>query len=106
MYDLNQISYDYTLEVRNRFKGLHLINRMPEELWLWVSNIVQEAPRDQGHPQEKDVTDVGSIPGLGRSPGGGNGNPLWYLPGESHGQMSLAGYSPWSQKESDMIEVT
>ena len=62
--------------------------------------------RNQDHPQEKDVTDVGSIPGLGRSPGGGNGNPLWYLPGESHGQMSLAGYSPWSHKESDMIEVT
>ena len=55
MYDLNQISYDYTLEVRNRFKGLHLINRMPEELWLWVSNIVQEAPRDQGHPPKKEV---------------------------------------------------
>ena len=56
MYDLNQISYDYyTLEVRNRFKGLHLINRMREELWLWVRNIVQEAPRDQDHPQEKEV---------------------------------------------------
>ena len=32
-YDLNEIPYDYTLEVRNRFKGLHLINRVPDELW-------------------------------------------------------------------------
>ena len=45
--------------------------------------------------------DLGSIPGLGRSPGGGNGNPLMFLPGESHGQRSLVGYSPWDRKESD-----
>ena len=38
--------------------------------------------------------DAGSIPGLGRSPGEGHGNPLQYLPGESHGQRCLAGYSP------------
>ena len=39
---------------------------------------------------------AGSIPGLGRSPGAGNGNLLQYfLPGKSHGQRSLAGYSPW-----------
>ena len=42
-YDLNQISYDYTVEVTNRFKGLDLIDRMPEELWMEVCNIVQEA---------------------------------------------------------------
>ena len=42
-----------------------------------------------------------------RSPGGGNGNPLQYfLPGESHGQRSLVGYSPWGRKGSDMTEVT
>ena len=41
-YDLNQISYDYTVEVRNRFKGLDLIDRMPEELWTEVCDIVQE----------------------------------------------------------------
>ena len=34
MYDLNQISYDYTVEVRNRFKGLYLIDKVPEELWM------------------------------------------------------------------------
>ena len=42
-YDLNQIPYDYTLEVRNRFKGLDLIDRMSEELWTEVYDIVQEA---------------------------------------------------------------
>ena len=43
MYDLNQIPYDYTVEVRNRFKGLDLIDRVPVELWKEVSDIVQEA---------------------------------------------------------------
>ena len=41
-YDLNQIPYDYTVKVRNRFKGLDLIDRVPEELWTEVCNIVQE----------------------------------------------------------------
>ena len=42
-YDLNQIPYDYTVELMNRFKTLDLVNRMPEELWMKVHNIVQEA---------------------------------------------------------------
>ena len=42
-YDLNQIPYNYTVEVRNRFKGLDLIDRVPEELWTEVCDIVQEA---------------------------------------------------------------
>ena len=41
-YDLNQIPYDYTVEVTNRFKGLDLIDRVPEELWTEVHDIVQE----------------------------------------------------------------
>ena len=41
-YDLNQIPYDYRLEVRNRFKGLDLIDRLPDELWMEVRDIVQE----------------------------------------------------------------
>ena len=41
-YDLNQIPYDYILEVRNRFKGLDLIDRVPDELWMEVCDIVQE----------------------------------------------------------------
>ena len=42
-YDLNQIPYDYTVEVKNRFKGLDLIDRVPEELWMEVLDIVEEA---------------------------------------------------------------
>ena len=42
-YDLNQIPYDYTVGVTNRFKGLDLIDRVPEELWTEVHDIVQEA---------------------------------------------------------------
>ena len=41
-YDLNQIPYDYTVEVRNKFKGLDLIDRVPDELWMEVCDIVQE----------------------------------------------------------------
>ena len=42
-YDLSQITYDYTVEVRNRFKGLNLIDRVTEELWTEVHDIVQKA---------------------------------------------------------------
>ena len=42
-YDVNQILYDYTVEDRNRFKGLDLIDRVPDELWTKVPDIVQEA---------------------------------------------------------------
>ena len=41
-YDLNQITYDYTVEVRNKFKGLDLIDRVPDELWNEVRDIVKE----------------------------------------------------------------
>ena len=41
-YDLNQVLYNYTVEVRNRFKGLDLIDRVPDELWMEVYDIVQE----------------------------------------------------------------
>ena len=52
-----------------------------------------------------DIRDVSLNPGLGRSPGGGHGNPLQYSGLENpHGQRSLAGYSPWGHKESDMTE--
>ena len=48
-YDLNQILYDYTVEVTNRFKGLNLIDGVPEELWIEVHD------SDQDHPQEKQM---------------------------------------------------
>ena len=55
--------------------------------------------------QCRRLTEVGSIPGWGRSPGGGHGNPLQYSCLENpHGQRSLAGYSPWGLKALDMTE--
>ena len=51
-YDLNQIPNDYTVEVRNRFKGLDLIDRVPDELWTEVCDIVQET-RIKTIPMEK-----------------------------------------------------
>ena len=58
-YDLNQIPYDYTVEVTNRFKGLDIIHRLPDELWTEVHDFVQEATVqdlivwDQTIPKEK-----------------------------------------------------
>ena len=54
-YDLNQIPYDYTVEVRNAFKGLDLIDRVPEEIWIEVCDIVQEAVINTIHPQDKEM---------------------------------------------------
>ena len=53
-YDLNQIPYDYTVEVRNRFKGLDLIHRVPDELWTEVHDIVQKNG-NQDHPHGKEM---------------------------------------------------
>ena len=57
-YDLNQIPYNYTLEVRNRFKRLDLIDRVPEELWTEVRDTIQEAeiktiPKKKKHKKAK-----------------------------------------------------
>ena len=61
--DLNQIPYDYTVEVRNRFKGLDLIDTVPDELWNEVRDIVQET-RIKTIPMEKKCKQNGC---LGRS---------------------------------------
>ena len=58
-YDLNHIPYDYTVEVRNRFKGLDLIDRVPEELWTEVRETVWETgiktiPREKKYTKEND----------------------------------------------------
>ena len=52
-YDLNHILYDYTVEVRNRFKGLDLIDRVPDELWMKVHDIVQETGIKIIHKKKK-----------------------------------------------------
>ena len=51
----------------------------------------------------RDLRDAGSVPGSGRSPGGGHGNPLQY---SCPGERNLAGYSPWGPRESDTTEAT
>ena len=53
-YDLNEISYDYTVEVRNRFKGLDVIDRVPEELWTEVRDTCTGGS-DQDHPLKKNA---------------------------------------------------
>ena len=53
MYDLNQIPYDYTVEVTNGFQGLDLIDRVPEELWMEGCNTVQEAVIKTIHKRKK-----------------------------------------------------
>ena len=68
----------------------------------WVALVVKTLPANAGSPA---LEDAGSIPGLGRSPGEGNGNPLQCSCLEiPHGQRSLAGCSPWGRKESDRTE--
>ena len=63
--------------------------------------VVKNLPANAG-----DIRDADSIPGWGRYPEGGHGNPLQYSCLESpHGQRSLAGYSPWDHAESDTTEV-
>ena len=52
-YDLNQIPYDYTVEMRNRFKGLDLIDRVPDELWTEVCDIVQKIGIKTTHMEKK-----------------------------------------------------
>ena len=65
---------------------------------MWLSN--KESACSAGA-----TGDTGLIPGSGRSPEGGNDNPLQlFLPGESHGHRSLAGYRPWHCKESEVTE--
>ena len=62
--------------------------------------MVKNSPANVG-----DLRDAGSIPGPGRSPGGGHGNPVSILPGKSLGQRSLVGYSSYGHKELDMTEA-
>ena len=70
--------------------------------WWLVGNPLCFPGGSDGKETACNAGDLGLTPGLGRSPGGGNGNPLQYSCLENpHGQRSLAGYSPWGCKESD-----
>ena len=59
-YDLNQISYDWTVEVTDRFKGLDLVDRVPEKLWMEVHNTVQEAVT-KSTPKKKKCKEAKSL---------------------------------------------
>ena len=75
--------------------------RTSNKVWAsQVAQVVKILPASAG-----DARDTGSIPGLGRSPGVGNGNPLQYSRmKDSVDRGALAGYSPWDHKESDMTK--
>ena len=65
-YDLNQIPYSYTMEMTNRFKGLDLIDRVPDELWMEVHNTVQEAmiktiPKEKKWTKAKWLSEEGFL---------------------------------------------
>ena len=79
-YDLNQIPYDYTVEVRNRFKGLDLIDRVPDELWNTLFTFMYWRRKWQPTPV--------------------------FLPGESQGRGSLVGCCLWGRTELDTTEAT
>ena len=74
-------------------------------VYLFSRTVLGFPGGSDGKESACNVGDLGSIPGLGKSPGGGNGNLLYYSCLENpHGQRSLAGYSSWGHKESDMTE--
>ena len=80
--------------------------RSPWEDWLPFPVFIGFPSGSDGKQSACNVGYLGLIPGLGRSPGGGHGNPLQYSCLENpHGLRSLAGYSPWGCKESDMTEL-
>ena len=85
---------------RDQTLGISFIGRQIFFTTEAPGSLVNNPPANAG--DLRDERDAGSISGMGRSPGGGHGNPFFL--GESHGQRSLAGYSPWSCKESDMTE--
>ena len=60
-YDLNQTPYYYAVQVMNRFKVLHLVDRVPEKLWMEVHNVVQEAVSKTTPPQKKKVMQEGKV---------------------------------------------
>ena len=66
-YDLNQIPYDYTVEVRNRYKGLDLMDRVPDEIWTEVRDIVRDRDQDHLHGKEMQKSKMAVWGGLTNS---------------------------------------
>ena len=77
------------------------------EMVILIPGASQVAQWQRTHLPKQEMQETGSIPGLGRPPGGEQGNPApIFVPGEPHGQRSLAGYSPWGRAEWDTAEHT
>ena len=77
---------------------------MPPTIY-WASQVALVIKKKNPPANAGEIRDMGLTPGLGRAPAGGHGNPLQYSCLENTcGQRSLAGYSPWGLKESDMTE--
>ena len=98
----------YTSSVTTAWRLIHFSFLLPVLSRCFSSHRV---PKIMGFPSGSDgkesvcnAEDPGLIPGSGRSPGEGNGNTPVFLPGKFHGLRSLAGYSPWGTKESDLTE--
>ena len=101
-----------SIKLKTNKKTLKYIDSVSEPLkililslnWHWDSQlalVVKNLPASAG-----DTRDVGSIPGSGRSPGEGHGNPVHSCLESPHGQRSLIGYNPWGHKKANMTEVT
>ena len=78
--------------------GLAIYQVLIYHIWYSKEQLSPFPGGSAGKESASIAGDQGLIPGWGRSPGEGNGNPLVFLPGESHGQRSLEGNSPWGHK--------
>ena len=86
---------------------IHTYTHIDTQICICITTCTGFPGGSDGKESTSNARDLGSIPGLGRSPGGGHGNPLQYSCLENpHGQRSLVGYSPWGCKESDMTKHT
>ena len=89
MQGLAELRQNRHLPLRSALDIMYLNDNLSKVLQL-----VKNSPVNAG-----DMGDTGLIPGSGRSPGGGRGNPLVFSPGGSHGQRSLVGYGSWGRRE-------
>ena len=109
---LNRKPNSVDLNIKSFCTSKETINKRQRQPTEWEKIFSNDTSDNLGFPGGSDgkestfnTGDLGLIPELGRSPGGGHGNPLQYSCLEnSHGQRSLVGYSPWGHKESDMTE--
>ena len=91
--------FDDPMDIGNFISGSSAFSKSTLNIWKFTVHVLGFPCGSAGKESTHNVGDLGSIPGLGRSPGEGKGYPLQIWPGEFHGL-----YSPWNHKESDMTE--